>query len=171
MFNIILLFCYIYRNLKVALFPTTFLMLIIILILMCQGEGPRNLKGNLMPPKLLRWNNAIGFRPSSCVVQRPLFYFFGTFNFFRTTWSFLIFGLKHCYNTFWKITDYEKYFSKCINFGISSISFEKKIFQLASIACTSKQKWCKQKKDTLVMLIKNKIIFYIISAREKCPTT
>lgn len=133
--------------------------LMAILILLCQRKRLRNFKGNLRPPELLGWINAIGLRPSSCVVQRAtsIIFFFYTFNFFlRTTWSFIIFGLKHCYDAFWKIADFEKYIFKVRLFWDHFIGFEKKYFnwlQLHDFA------YMIRKKDTLVMLIKNKIIF------------
>lgn len=129
MFNIISLFCYNYRNLMVISIQTTVFILMAILMLLCLRKRRRNFKGNLRPPELLMWINAIGLRPSSCVVRRAtsIIFFFTLLTSFWELHGHLLFLVWSIVTThFEKIADFEKYFSKCVYLGTISMRFEKK---------------------------------------------
>lgn len=108
---------------------TTVFILMAILMLLCLRKRLRNFKGNLRPPELLMWINAIGLRPSSCVVQRAtsIIFFFTLLTSFWELHGHLLYLVWSIVTThFEKIADFEKYFSKCVYFGTISMRFEKK---------------------------------------------
>lgn len=130
MFNIISLFCYIYRKIMVIYIHATVCILMTILMLLCQRKRLRNFKGNLRPPELLGWINAIGLRPSSCVVQRAtsIIFFFTLLTSFWELHGHLLFLVWSIVIThFEKLRTLRSIFSKCVYFGTISLALKKNI--------------------------------------------